>query len=99
MNISKHYFEKATETLKKSVWAKGKPIPGYSPSEWRLDSCNHLMRYSDFANTDSKYGWEIDHIYPKSKGGSDELDNLQPLYWLNNRRKGDTYPWFCENAA
>jgi hypothetical protein len=27
------------------------------------------------------------------------LDNLQPLQWEDNRRKGDTYPWYCQNAA
>ncbi|HIP78015.1 MAG TPA: HNH endonuclease, partial [Kiloniellaceae bacterium] len=57
------------------------------------------MRYADHGDHQSKFGWEIDHIRPVSKGGSDRLDNLQPLYWENNRRKGDTYPWYCENAA
>jgi len=57
------------------------------------------MRYTDHGDHQSKFGWEIDHIRPVSKGGSDRLDNLQPLYWENNRRKGDTYPWYCENAA
>ena len=34
-------------------------------------------------------GWEIDHIYPEAEGGTDDLANLQPLYWKNNRDKGD----------
>ena len=38
------------------------------------------------------WGWEIDHIKPVSKGGTDDLSNLQPLQWENNRRKGDNYP-------
>ena len=29
-------------------------------------------------------------------GGSDSLSNLQPLYWENNRHKGDNWPqWSC----
>ncbi|WP_299396541.1 HNH endonuclease signature motif containing protein [Pelagibius sp.] len=92
-------FRNADEKLKRSVWQKGRPIDGYDPKVWRRDACNHAMRYADHGDTSSNFGWEIDHIKPTSEGGSDDLDNLQPLYWENNRRKGDTYPWYCENAA
>jgi 5-methylcytosine-specific restriction endonuclease McrA len=40
--------------------------------------------------TQEKYGWEIDHIIPVARGGTDDLDNLQPLHWKNNRKKGNT---------
>lgn len=99
MFTQRYYFEKAEESLKRAVWQKGQRIPGYDQAEWRQDSCGRAIRYSDHADTTSQYGWEIDHIVPKAKGGGDELSNLQPLYWENNRRKGDTYPWHCENAA
>jgi 5-methylcytosine-specific restriction endonuclease McrA len=44
---------------------------------------------------EGNHGWEIDHINPTANGGSDDLSNLQPLWWKNNRRKSDTYPWSC----
>ncbi|MFZ0887385.1 MAG: HNH endonuclease signature motif containing protein [Candidatus Binataceae bacterium] len=70
---------------KDEVWAKGRVIPNFDPSVWRWDSYGSVMRYSDYGQT-PEYGWEIDHIDPD---GSDELWNLQPLNWLNNRRKSD----------
>ena len=46
--------------------------------------------------TTGDYSWEIDHIRPVAHGGGDELTNLQPLQWKNNRHKGDDFPnWSC----
>ena len=77
------------------VWEKGRVIDGHDPSTWRQDICGDVMKFEDYGNTDSKHGWEIDHIKPVAKEGTDNLSNLQPLQWDNNRRKGDTYPWTC----
>jgi len=37
----------------------------------------------------SRFGWTIDHILPKARGGTNALKNLRPLHWLNNAAKGD----------
>ena len=82
-----------------AVWQKGIIVPGFDSSKYRKDSFGAWIKFSDYANTNSIYGWEIDHIYPKSKGGSDKLDNLQPLQWENNRSKGDNYPYYRAAVA
>ena len=38
--------------------------------------------------TDNFYPLTVDHIYPRSRGGSDALDNLQPMCYKCNQSKG-----------
>lgn len=77
------------ERIKKMVWNKAKTIIGYDKNLWRKDIKENICFYDDYGNENSIYGWEIDHIFPSSKGGSDDLDNLQILKISVNRSKGD----------
>ena len=80
---------------KEQVWQKGQVVAGYNPKMYRKDQCGAWMKWSAYGTT-GDYGWEIDHKFPVSRGGADELRNVQPLHWRNNRGKGDDYPnWYC----
>ncbi len=74
------------ETTIEAVWNKATISRDHPPL--RVDAYGALIWRGGYGNTISRFGWEIGHINPPSRGGSDELENLQPLQWENNRRHG-----------
>ena len=76
------------DTKLQKIWEKGAVDPEYDPAMYRKDACGAWMKRT-LHGTHEKYGWEVDHIIPVSKGGTDALDNLRPLHWENNRKKQD----------
>jgi 5-methylcytosine-specific restriction endonuclease McrA len=46
--------------------------------------------YRNSHGKSSEMGWDVDHITPKSRGGSDATKNLQALNSSVNRGKGDS---------
>jgi len=84
-------FDEATVD---AVWKKATVLPNYPG--YATDKCGAIIQKSKHGKTE-QYGWEIDHIKPVSKNGTDDLNNLQPLNWENNRSKSDDYPnWSCK---
>ena len=90
-----------TEAEKKYVWDnKATKVDGVDPDVFRQDYAGAWMRYADYGNRNSQYGWEIDHLKPLAQGGEEVMTNYLPLQWQNNVRKGDNYPrWATAVAA
>jgi len=85
-------FLEIDPVMKLNIWNKGIAVKGYDPAIFRKDVCGCWMRFDEHAE-ETDYGWEIDHILPRNLRGMTYIANLQPLWWRNNRLKGDSYPW------
>ena len=87
---------------KLAVWNKSSIVEGFDPVKYRKDPCGAWIIFDEYKNTDNIYGWEIDHIYPKSllekKGFAPEIigdiKNLRAMQWENNRAKDNDYPTY-----
>ena len=77
----------AYQSKKDSVWEKGNTIRGKKSDLYRKDELGNTMYYASYGKS-TDMGWEIDHSKPQSKGGTDHLNNLQPLNTSANRAKG-----------
>jgi len=87
--IQTHTKSKSTSNLsndeRKAIWEKANLIVGYEPKKWRRDNYGNEIKWEDYGNRKSNYGWEIAHINLVSNSISTiTSSNLQPLHWKNN---------------
>ena len=80
------------EEKKRHAWQYTTIGAGYDPNMYRKDACGAWIRWDMYGQQDSLYGWQVDHIYPQSRGGDDNPLNLRALQHQNNASKGDDYP-------
>jgi hypothetical protein len=87
------FMSASRELLKRNVWNKGRTIPGAAAAAWRTDPQGWIIHFDDHGNHASPYGWEMQHLLPKSRGGTDQLFNLQPVNVSRRREGQDSHPW------
>jgi len=67
------------EDLKRAAWARTSPVAGQLNAwEFRKDCLGNTVRYGDFGNRRSPYGWELNYL---AANGSTDPENLQALNW------------------
>ncbi len=89
-----------TEEQIQEAWNRASVVEGYDKNRYRKDACGAWIIRNKYGNTDSIYGWEVDHIMPQSllreKGICDSMIdnslNLRALQHENNASKSDDYP-------
>jgi len=71
------------------IWKKAKLLRGQDPNKYRQDPYGNKLHKDSYGKS-TKMGWEIDHIKPKSRGGSNATKNLQALQTKVNREKSNS---------
>lgn len=66
---------KMLEDLKRAAWGRTSPVSSANAWDMRKDCLGNLVRYTDFGNRHSPFGWELDYM------GAASPENLQALNW------------------
>ena len=57
------------------IFAKGTVIPGKDASLYRKDACGNTIYRPNYGQ-ETPMGWEVDHSFPKAKGGGEKTSPL-----------------------
>ena len=84
MNVSRNPFASqglglAGDIRRAAVWNACTTIPGQDPTVWRYCANYRVIRWGDYGDRSSEYGWEIDHIIPGALGGGDAWSISAPF--------------------
>ncbi|VEU64941.1 HNH endonuclease domain-containing protein [Mycoplasmopsis cynos] len=77
-----------------SLWEKT-----YGKEIIAQDFAGREIRKGSYNDRNSKYGWNIDHILPKSRNGKDSEHNLIITHIITNDEKGNKFPTFNANGT
>ena len=64
-----------------------------------VDFAGREIAKAAYNNRNSKFGWNVDHIYPQSRGGKTADYNLICCHIKTNDEKADKFPCFVSNET
>ena len=70
-------------TLAYRIWQQR-----FGDLEFAEDFSGRMMERSEYGNPESPFGWNLDHVCPKSRGGINRPNNLIPTNCHTNQEKG-----------
>ena len=80
----------------KEAWERAKQIDAHGMM--RQDTNGALIKYEEYGNAKSPFGWTIDHIIPKklfiNESNAEFPENRWALHMKNNESKADSFPIF-----
>src|SRR5258707_10669245 len=82
------------EDLKRAAWSRTSPVSTRQLNSWifRKDCLGNLVRYADFGNRHSPFGWELYFIVARAMGGTNDVENLQALHWRATAARTENLP-------
>lgn len=88
-----------TQQIIDAAWNRATIVANANPDVLRKDACGAWIRRDMYLVRSSEYGWEIDHIFPLSKGGTTRKENVRALQWQNADSKGEDYPYYTAQVT
>ncbi|VEU74848.1 Uncharacterised protein [Mycoplasmopsis citelli] len=71
----------------------------YGSEQVAVDFAGREIRKSSYGNIFSRYNWDLHHIFPKSKCGSNDEENLLCVHVLTNREAADKTSFWANDQA
>lgn len=91
--MSKQQFMDLNRETAMRLWNKA-----FGRESKAKDFTGRMMAKGAYNDRNSKFGWNVDHILPQSRGGVTADHNLVCCHILTNDEKADRFPCFTANG-
>lgn len=86
---TKKHCKYSDSNCAEKVWNSAIQVAGMDKNKYRKDVYGNIIYKSSFGKN-TTMGWNVDHIKPSTRGGSDDISNLQAISVSRQELLGDT---------